>query len=103
VWRRRSTIARTTTSPRSEWRWFPRDDRLRTALGTFTGSLIIYVGGILPAAAVAILGGGHMLIFGIVYLPVAYLAGRLWNRGRRQLALRVQEIRKLDTRAPVLL
>ena len=103
VYRRRSTIARITTSPRSAWTWFPRDDRLRTALGTFTVSLVIYVAGIVPAAVVAIYSGGHMLIFGIFYLPVAYLAGRLWNRGRRQLALRVQEIRKLDTRAPVLL
>jgi hypothetical protein len=103
VWRPRSRIARINTSPRIAWRWLPRDDRLRTALGTFTGSLVIYIAGIVPAGVVAILAGGHMLIFGIVYLPVAFLAGRLWNRGRRQLALRVQEIRKLDTRAPVLL
>jgi hypothetical protein len=103
AWHRRRTIARMTTSPRSEWRWFPRDDRLRTALGMFTASLFIYVAGAVPAALLAITMGGHLLIFGVAYLPVAYFAGRLWNRGRRHLALRLQEIRKLDTRAPVLL
>ena len=103
VWRRRSPILQTTASHGREWMGFPRDDRLRTAFGTFTASLLIYVAGAVPAGLLAIVMGGHLLIFGVAYLPVAYFAGRLWYRGRRQLALRLQEIRKLDTRAPVLL
>src|SRR6185503_18223270 len=84
------------------WR-LPRDDRLRTASGTFIAALFIYVAGAIPALLIGIMAGGHLLVAGVAYLPVAYFAGRLWDRGRRQLALRVQEIRKLDTRAPVLL
>ena len=88
--------------PHGGWR-LPRDDRLRTASGTFIAALFIYIAGAIPALLIGIMAGGHLLVAGVAYLPVAYFAGRLWDRGRRQLALRVQEIRKLDTRAPVLL
>jgi hypothetical protein len=73
------------------------------ALGSFAAAVIVYVGGLVPAALAGIAAGGHLLITVLAYLPAAGLAGRLWNRGRRQLAIRVQELRKLDTRPPILL
>jgi hypothetical protein len=47
--------------------------------------------------------GAPLLLAGLVYWPIAVLAGRMWARGRRQSAVGVREIRKLDTRPPVLL
>jgi hypothetical protein len=103
IWGGRKTRPWITTASGSAWRWLPRDGRFRIALNAFTVAVLVYVGGAVPAILVAVAFGGHMLIAALVYLPVARLAGRLWNRGRRQLARRLQEIRKLDTRAPVLL
>jgi hypothetical protein len=106
VWRQgkgKRQRARIRAITRSRWVHLPRDDRFRTALGSFAAAVTVYVGGLLPAALAAIAVGGHLLIMVLAYLPAARLAGRLWNRGRRQLAIRVQELRKLDTRPPILL
>jgi hypothetical protein len=64
--------------------------------------VIIYVLGAGVAAAVAA-GTGIVLAGALAYLPLARLAGRVWTRGRRKLALRLRELRTLDTRAPILL
>ncbi len=101
--RGRKTPPWITTASGSAWRWLPRDGRFRIALNAFAVSLLVYIGGAVPAILIGVALGGHMLIAAFIYLPVARLAGRIWNRGRRQLARRLQEIRQLDTRPPVLL
>ncbi len=92
-----------TTASRSAWRWLPRDGRFRIALGTFASSVFVYIAGAVPACLLAIAFGGHALFGALAYIPVARLAGRIWTRGRKQLAVRLHEIRKRDTRTPVLL
>ena len=54
-------------------------------------------------AALVALATRHLWLAAFAYLPFARWAGRSWTRGRRELALRVQEVRKRDARPPVLL
>jgi hypothetical protein len=92
-----------TGASRSAWRWLPRDGRFRIAFGTFTSSVLVYIAGAVAAGLLAMAFGGLALVGALAYIPVARFAGRIWTRGRRRLALRLQEIRKRDTRTPVLL
>jgi hypothetical protein len=103
IWARRKPQPWITTASRSAWRWLPRGSRFRIAFGTFATSVLVYIGGAIPAGMVAVAFGGHVFFGALAYIPVARLAGRIWTRGRRQLARQLQEIRKLDTRIPVLL
>ncbi|HXJ86312.1 MAG TPA: hypothetical protein VMS18_05810 [Candidatus Binatia bacterium] len=102
IWHRRRTPLWIKPETRSAWSQLPRDGRWRTALHTFAASLLTGIVGVMVAAPVAFVTG-HLLFAALVYLPFARWAGRSWTRGRRELALRVQEVRKLDTRPPVLL
>ena len=88
---------------RGAWSRTPRAQRSREATVSFAIAVAIYVAGIVPVLLAAVAVGGHLWICGIVYAPIAAAAGRLWNRGRRQSALRLQEIRRLDARPPVIL
>jgi hypothetical protein len=99
---RRKPPAWIVTQTRSGWQWLPRDERLPTALGSFATAVVIYAGGAVVAAWVAV-GTGVTLLGALAYLPVARAAGRAWTKGRRALALRLQEVRKLDDRPPVIL
>lgn len=90
-------------TPPGEWARLPREHRSPRTMALFALAILIYAAGLIPAALAAIAVGGHLWITAIVYAPIAALAGRTWNRGRRHAALRVQEIRRLDTRSPVLL
>jgi hypothetical protein len=90
------------TESRGGWKWLPRDERFRTGFGTFTTAALIYAGGAVVAVLVGI-GTGITLLAALAYLPVARAAGRVWTRGRRELALRLREVRKLDARPPVVL
>jgi hypothetical protein len=102
VRRRGTPPAWIVTETRSGWQWLPRDERFRTGLATFTAAILIYVGGAVVAAGVGV-GTGITFLAALAYLPIARAAGRVWTRGRRQLALRLQEVRKLDARPPVIL
>jgi hypothetical protein len=88
---------------RSAWHRTPRTQRSLEATTSFATAVIIYVIGVVPAALAAVAVGGHLWIAGIVYAPIAAVAGRIWNRGRRQSALDLQGIRRLDTRPPSIL
>jgi hypothetical protein len=88
---------------RSRWSRIPREQRSSDALGSFATAVVIYVAGLVPAGLAAVAVGGHVWISALVYWPIAALAGRIWNRGRRQSAMGVHEIRKRDTRPAVLL
>jgi hypothetical protein len=88
---------------RGAWSRTPRAQRSREATTSFMVSAVIYIGGIVPATLAAIAVGGHVWIWAIVYAPIAAVAARLWNRGRRQSALRLQELRRLDQRLPAIL
>jgi len=99
----RATVSVIRAVSRSPWSRVPREQRSREAMGTFATAVIIYVAGLLPAGLAALAVGGHLWVSALVYWPIAAFAGRIWNRGRRQSALGLQEIRKLDTRPPVLL
>jgi len=85
------------------WSRTPRAQRSPEARASFAIAVFIYIAGIVPAVLAGIAVGGHLWICGIVYAPIAAVAARLWNRGRRQSALRLQEIRRLDMRAPTIL
>ena len=102
VRRRRKPPSWIVTETRSGWRWLPRDERFRTGLGTFTIAVLIYVGGAVVAAVVGV-GTGITFLGALAFLPIARAGGRVWTRGRRELALRLQEVRKLDERPPVIL
>jgi hypothetical protein len=102
VWHRRRAPLCLKPDTHRAWTQLPRDSRLRMALHTFAASVLTGVAGAIVAAMVA-LATGHLLFAALAYLPFALWAGRSWTRGRRELALRVQEVRKLDDRPPVLL
>lgn len=102
VWHRRRTPLCIKPETHSAWSQLPRDGRLRMALHTFAASVLTGVAGVMVAALVAF-ATGHLWFAALAYLPFARWAGRSWARGRRELALRVQEVRKLDARPPVLL
>jgi hypothetical protein len=102
VWHRQRTPLWIKPERHSVWSQLPRDGRLRMALHTFAASVLTGLAGVMVAAPVAVVTG-HLLFAALVYLPFARWAGRSWTRGRRELALRVQEVRKLDARPPVLL
>ena len=88
---------------RSAWSRTPHAQRSREATVSFAVAAVLYGVGIVPTALAAAAVGGHLWICGIVYAPIAAAAARLWNRGRRQSALRLREIRRLDARPPVIL
>jgi hypothetical protein len=90
------------TETHSGWRWLPRDERLRVGLGSFTTAVLIYAGGAVVAAIVGV-GTGITYLAALAYLPIARAAGRAWTRGRRHVALRLKEVRRLDGRPPVIL
>jgi hypothetical protein len=102
VWHRRRAPLCLKPERHSVWTQLPQDSRLRMALHTFAASVLTGVGGAIGAALVAF-ATGHLLYAAFAYLPFARWAGRSWTRGRQELALRVQEVRKLDDRPPVLL
>jgi hypothetical protein len=87
----------------SAWHRTPRAQRSQEATITFATAVLIYVVGVVPAVLAALAVGGHLWISGIVYAPIAAVAGRMWNRGRRQSALDLHGIRRLDTRPPTIL
>jgi hypothetical protein len=87
----------------SAWYRTPRAQRSQEATITFATAIVIYVIGVAPATLAAIAVGGHLWISGLVYAPIAAVAGRIWNRGRRQSALDLHGIRQLDTRPPTIL
>jgi hypothetical protein len=90
------------TETHSGWRWLPRDERLRVGLGTFTAAVLIYAGGAVVAAIVGV-ATKITYLAALAYLPIARVGGRVWTQGRRQVALRLKEVRKLDGRPPVIL
>ena len=88
---------------RSAWSRVARERRSGKALALFTTAAIVYVAGLVPAALAVAAVGGHLWAGGLAYAPVAAMAGRIWSRGRRLSALRLQEVRTADRRSPVLL
>jgi hypothetical protein len=102
VWHRRRPALWIKPKTRKIWSQLPRDGRLRVALHTFAGSLFIGIGGLVVAGLVGA-ATGHALFAAFTYWPFARWAGRSWTQGKRALSLRVQEVRKLDSRPPVLL
>jgi hypothetical protein len=82
----------------------PRDARLIQSLGPFLGAYAIWTvgaaGGLMAAAVVS---GGHGLVLSLVFFPFALAGGRMFDSGRRRLALRLDEVRALDPRPPLLL
>ena len=82
----------------------PRDARLVSSLGPFAGAFTIWAVGACAALLVAIaVPVGHGLFGGVALLPFALWAGRMFDSGRRRLALRLDEVRALDSRRPLLL
>ena len=102
VWRQERLPTWIVTESRRGWSPQPRGQRWRVAFGTFTAAAMIYVLGAVVAAAVAA-GTGMALAGALSYLPLARLAGRVWTKARRKVALRVRELRQHDTRPPILL
>jgi hypothetical protein len=102
VSRRGTPSAKAVKDTRSAWRRLLRDERFRAALGTFTTAVVIHIGGAVVALLVGV-GTGVTFLGALAYLPIARVAGRVWTRGRRELALRLQEVRRLDARSPVIL
>lgn len=82
----------------------PRDARLIQSLGPFLGAYAIWAvgaaGGLMAAAVVS---GGHGLVAALVFVPFALAGGRMYDSGRRRLALTLDEVRALDPRPPLLL
>jgi hypothetical protein len=80
----------------------PRDKRLFEAAKPFGFSLAVFI----ASVPIAVLAGAaapvHGIVSGIVYLPFAIIGSRLYNTAQRLSTLRVVEIRKFDTRTPVL-
>jgi RNA polymerase subunit RPABC4/transcription elongation factor Spt4 len=80
----------------------PRDKRLFEAAKPFGFSLAVFIAGIPIAVLAGAVSPVHGIVVGIVYLPFAIIGSRLYNTAQRLSALRIVEIRKLDTRTPVL-
>jgi hypothetical protein len=78
------------------------DNRLWSAVKPFTAALAVYVSGVPFAIVAGAVLPVHGLGAGLVYLPFAVIASRLYVKAQQLAALRVAEIRKLDTRGPVL-
>jgi len=82
----------------------PRDARLVRSLGPFLGAYATWMlGGAVGLLAAAVVPAGHGLAGGLVFVPFALAAGRMYDSGRRRLALRLDEVRAFDPRAPLLL
>jgi hypothetical protein len=82
----------------------PRDVRLVQSLGPFAGAYAIWAAGAVAGLAVAaVVPGGHALFGSLTFLPFALTGGRMFDTGRRRLALRLDEVRALDSRPPLLL
>ena len=88
---------------RGAWNQIPREHRSREARISFAIATLLYAAGLVPAGLAVAAVGGHLWVVGLVYAPIAAVAGRMWTRGRRQSAFGVQEVRRLDARSPVLL
>ena len=82
----------------------PRDERLIRSLGPFLGAYATWaVGAGVGLLAAAVVPGGHGLVAGLVFSPFALAGGRMYDSGRRRLALRLDEVRAFDPRPPLLL
>ena len=82
----------------------PRDERLIRSLGPFFRAYAIWtVGAGAGLLAAAVVPGGHGLVAALVFSPFALAGGRMYDSGRRRLALRLDEVRAFDARPPLLL
>ena len=82
----------------------PRDERLIQSLGPFLVAYTTWtVGAVVGLLAAAVVSGGHGLVAALVFSPFGLAGGRMYDSGRRRLALRLDEVRAFDARPPLLL
>ena len=96
-WRSRSTATLRTSIAQ-----LPRDHRLAAALEPLVSAFGMYGLGIFAALVVRV-ATGTALLAGLALLPFALAGGRLMQRARQTLGLRVTEVRARDRRPPLLL
>jgi hypothetical protein len=95
---------RTRSSTARKLRSMPRDARLAQSLGPFVIAYAVWGAGALAALGVAIIVPfARGLLAGLTFLLFALGAGKLFDYGRRRLALRLEEVRARDPRQPLLL
>jgi hypothetical protein len=84
--------------------YLPRDARLVQSIGPFAAAYAIWaVGAVAGLAVAAAVPGGHAIFGSLAFLPFALAGGRMFDSGRRRLLLRLDEVRAMDVRPPLLL